>query len=270
MPVPSVPLNAPILIGSGGSKRGIVVYCHGLDKPATHPIAIPGGAVGTLASSLRTDGWTVLYATLPCEYQDAVYGSQDLALYFDVNNDAGHGSRQLNTILHWWDHVVLWIKATYGDWPILLVGTSWGGFVLLSVALYRTSTIIGYAPIHPISVLSKINPGTEVANSSGMDIGTSGLNAMGNGWSGNNPYGLLTWGTIDTTVDYPNSGDTLTPAIYTSASGAGLNVLANCNGAGAGSTSGGTPEGHPVSNNDAATVLSWVTATVDPHYPRTF
>jgi hypothetical protein len=270
MPIPFVPGNAPILTATG-SKRGIVVYCHGLDNPAAHPIAIPGGAVGTLTTGLQTDGWNVLYATIPCEYQDAVFGSQGAALFFDVNNDAGFGSRQLNsTILPWWDHVVLWIKATYGNWPILLVGTSWGGYVNMAVAIGRTSTIIGYAPIHPISVLSKISPGTSVANSSGLDISNTGLNGIGNGFSGNNPYGLLTWGTTDTTVDFPNSGDLLTPAIASSAAGAGQNVLPNCNGSGAGNSSGGTPEGHPVSVNDANSVLAWVTATIDPHYPKVF
>lgn len=270
MPVPSVPGAAPILTGTGGSKRGVVVYCHGLDNPAAHPIAIPSGAVNTLVSSLQADGWNVLYATIPCEYQDAVYGSQGAALYFDVNNDSGHGTRQQNTILTWWDHIVLWVNKTYGNWPIMLVSTSWGGFVTMTVVIHRTSSIVAYAPIHPVSVLSKLNPGTEVSNSSGMDIASTGLNAVGNGWSGTNPLGLLTWGTIDTTVDYPNSGDLLTPAITAAAAGAGQNVMPNCNGSGAGNSSGGTPEGHPVSNNDATSVQAWVTATVDPLYPRAF
>ena len=270
--VPVVPGTAQILIPAG-SKRGVVVLCHGFQTSvATNPPVLDNGSFRflDLADNLQSDGWVVIY---PIEVGDARPTiSQLQAVYNDVSVDAGDGSRQQSDIERWWDHMVLWVQATYGNWPIAVVGASWGGMAALTVATKKTSTITAYCAHHPVSILSKLVPnlgGSTVdftgLTTTGIDQGSTALNALGNGQQGSVPPGLLGWGTIDTVVDYPQSGDLLTPAIFTAATGVSQPVSPNCNGTG--NSSGGTPEAHVMNAADVTIITNWFTATVDPLAP---
>ena len=266
--VPIVPGNASILTPSG-SKRGIAVFCHGM---GTTPLALPPVNTGgflTLANDLKADGWIVLYAIEP---GDGYLNGQAAAVNNDLFNDSGggDGARHQACILHWWDHVVNWINLTYGNWPTVIVGYSWGGMHALSVAIKRTSTIMAYVGHHPVSNPSLLNPSVggftwSMLNTTGINVGASGLNALPNGQLGSVPPGLLGWGTIDTIIDYPQSGDLLTPAIYSAANGASQPVSPNCNGTG--NSSGGTPEAHVMTAADISIITGWFTSTVDPLAP---
>lgn len=136
----------------------------------------------------------------------------------------------------------------------------------LQVAINRTSTILAYGAHHPVSVLSKLNVSDLAGNlfynlpngSAGMDVGSTALNAI-------SINGYLGWGTLDGGLDYPNSGDLLTPAIWTAANGAGQPVKPNCNASG--NSSGGTPEAHVMQGPDITIITGWFTSTIDPLAP---
>jgi dienelactone hydrolase len=260
-PVPSVPGNATILTPSG-LKRGVVVLLHGINQtgiPSVLPPPLQNYSGpwdwSTLADDLQNDGWVVVF---PQEVGDPTNAaSQGQAIQADISNDSGHGARCLAANLHWWDHVVDWINSTYGPWPIVVVGGSWGGWISLVVAINRSSTLTGYCAHHPASNPSLLNPaivpgGWSSLNTTGMNVGSAALNAV-------SVPGLLGWGTSDTMVDYPQTGDTLTPAIYSAANGAGAPV-----------TSNQQSEGHIMGPSDVTAITGWFTATIDPLAPAVY
>jgi hypothetical protein len=81
--------------------------------------------------------------------------------------------------------------------------------------------------------------------------------------------GLLGWGTADTVVDYPNSRDLLTPALYAAALAAGSPVSPNADGTGnaTGYNGGGGAENHVLSTADVGIITGWFTSTIDPNCP---
>jgi dienelactone hydrolase len=260
-PVPAVPANATVLT-PGGNKRGVVVLLHGLSEtgePSVLPpplIDYPGPWVFlTLAQELQNDGWVVAF---PQEVADpANTDSQGQAIQIDIANDAGNGARLLAANLHWWDHVVEWIADAYGPWPIVVVGGSWGGWIALEVAINRAATLTGYCAHHPVSNPSLLNP--SVVPGDWSDLDTTGMNVGPDGLDGVHIPGLLGWGTADTIIDYPQAGDTLTPAIYTSASGAGAPVTAN-----------EQAEGHIMGADDITAITSWFGLEIDPRAPAVY
>lgn len=265
--VPQFPGMAPITAPSSGGIRGVVVELHGIHNAPQSPVWSSGslGDAGTLAA----DGWVVIHAITPGD--DHPLG-QGVSLFFDVQSDSGHGSRHANTYGLWWDHVVRGIDSLYGAGiPKVVHGFSWGGLGALQVAIQRTSTIVAYLAHHPVSNLSLLTNPSPVFTSltaTGIIVPSTGLNALGVNSQGNPCPGLLGWGTIDTIVDNPQSGDNLTPAIYAAALAAGQPVSPNCNGSGA--SSGGTPEAHVVSTADKTTWASFFTTVIDPVCPKAF
>jgi hypothetical protein len=212
----------------------------------------------TLAADLVTDGWVVIWPLLPGDGVGNL--SQVQAVYNDIASDPGRGERHLNCRLRWWDHAVPWIYANYGPtWPIVPIGFSDGGMIVLQIASQRQSTIAAYCAHHPGINPANFNPAfTSPVNFGSID--TSGLVVPTNALNSVTVPGMLGWGTVDTAVDYPNSGDLLTPALYSAALGAGAPVSPNADGTGnaIGHAGGSGSENHVLSTNDVTQIRSWL------------
>lgn len=126
----------------GGSKRGVVIFCHGLGTgPQSLPVPLSGTSV-TLANDLVADGWVVL---APAELGDSYTGQiQSNGIVNDFTNDAGHGSRWQNNNGLWLDGGLVYVNEEFGNWPIVMIGISWGGLLALQAATKRTSSITAY------------------------------------------------------------------------------------------------------------------------------
>lgn len=153
--VPNFPGGAPIN-RPAGLVRGIVPILSGL-VVGTVPILPPplvdiGGIIPilykTFSDDLQADGWVTCFPPTP----GINYGpNQNAAIVNSLNNDATFGALYLATIKEWWDHLVLYVKATLGDWPIVPFGISLGGLTSVQIAVNRASTISAYgAHIAPV------------------------------------------------------------------------------------------------------------------------
>lgn len=254
LPVPNVSAATMSLMVPAGSKRGVVVLLHGLSSAiASTPYAIvdQGGILPvkflTFATALVADGWIVAY---PVYAEDVAPGVPCLALQADISADAGHGARYLAQMLHWWDHVVAWVQATYGAWPIVPFGMSWGGWHALQIAANRSSTIVAYGAHAPVALLSGLSTAFSTpadftaVNTTGLDTTAAMLNAVA-------VPGILGWGTSDSAVGFTNQ-----QAIYTAAHAAGAPITSNA-----------TADNHELLSADVTTYTAWFTATVDPLAP---
>ena len=141
-------------------------YCHGLGfGPVSPPIGL-GDALSvsipalndyfaTLATILAADGWQVIY---PIQNQDVAFNGE-LAIQNDFSNDAGLGSRFLtNTVQHWWDHILLYIHKTYGNWPVTVAGFSGGGWMAYQLAALEQSSLTAFCAAHGATLFSNISP----------------------------------------------------------------------------------------------------------------
>jgi dienelactone hydrolase len=195
-----------------GNIRGVVVWLHGLRGPgsaypATTPVDTGGilpGYFATFTNALITDGWVVL---APIYAEDGfATANPTKGLYNDINSDTGGGSRYLAQMLHWWDHVVAYIKATYGNLPIVPFGMSWGGWHALQIAANRQSTVAAYGCHCPSNVMdvvsTTVTPGydfTALANQArGLDVFSTALNSV-------TVPGIIGYGTSDSLVGYSGS-----------------------------------------------------------------
>jgi hypothetical protein len=244
--------------GIGNSKiRGIVVSMHGLPTtnqpiPPVVSADVQQTAFDSYGASFRTmlvnDGWAYLCVPYPEDFYVGV-GSQ--AIYNDISSDSGHGSRYLAMTLHWWDHVVNFIHTTYGNWPIVATGESWGGWHTLQVAAGRQSTIVGYSADVPATIISNANTAFttpvnfSLINTTGADITTTQLNTV-------TVPGIVTYGTNDEAVGYNSAGTGGTPISNTDA------MLTNAAAAGAPITRNATADFHEFTNADSGT---WFTPT---------
>jgi hypothetical protein len=264
-----------------GTIRGIVAICSGLSiVPQSFPIPITDGAATkfqTLATALTGDGWVVAMLPFP---EDAVTSglafstSGNPAQYIqnDIVADTGHGSRMVAARLHWWDHVLQWIKLTYpAGFPVVCFGVSMGGWYTWNVAINRTSSVIAYGGHCGVTILSDVAAAATgsglvlptganwtAINTTGADVGSSALNGLTStpGWIG--------WSTLDTVV-----GDTDLIAMKNAAITAGCPITTlqdTTNGHGLWTTDIG-PGG---SGFTGTTIMDWFTATVDPLAPKTF
>lgn len=260
-----------------GTPRGVMVFIGGLSGP-TNDGQVPGplgdsvsfglgGRFLTLANTIAALGWYVLNP-VACGFAYRPGGANQI-IYNDLNTDSsGHGSRLAGTYAEWWDHVVWWIQRNVSSTlPIVPVGMSMGGFTTLQIALQRTSTIAGFVAHHPLSVLSNLNP-TYSAPLNWTGLNTTGANVTSVASLITIPA-MLGWGSIDTAIDYPNSGDLTTPALYTGRGSA--SVTPNCDGTGT-ATAGSPAENHILTgsadnanpNNDVFRIAAWFSANL-PH-----
>ena len=189
-----------------GQRRGVVVFFSGL---YIAPVAVCAPPVladafsglgstyaASLANNLATDGWIVL--AVPAQ-EDSFSGVPTGGIYTDMQNDTGYGARYLASTLHVWDHVYQYIQQTYGSVPIIVCGTSLGGWRTLQVAANRTSQIVGYFAHDPVTIWETVwnayTPGYTFGtlNFSGADIGPTFL-------AGVTVPGMVGYGTIDNAV----------------------------------------------------------------------
>jgi hypothetical protein len=237
--------------------------------PLNPPIAIADGTTTkflTLSNLLVADGWVVLMVSfnefaLLHGASGSAAGNSAQYIQNDISNDAGNGARLLAGNLHWWDHVFQFIYKTYGHWPIVPLGVSWGGWHSYIAAINRTAQIIAYASMCGVSILSHVaTAATGTANwtaltTTGADITSSALNGVSiPGWIG--------YSSTDTVV-----GTTDPAALYNAAHTAGApvtNLSDTTNGHGL----FGTDIGPGGSGFTGTTIMDWFTATVDPLAPK--
>lgn len=215
LPVPNISsatistFNPP---GGAGTRRGVIVYLHGL---YASPVAVPVPYLMTdatvsitslmnysLVQNLINDGWVVL--SVPYA-EDPYIGVPAIGIYNDVNNDSTDGARYLASTLHGWDHVVTYIQNTYGsNFPIGLFGFSEGGWKALAIAANRASTLSFFMAHASLTVWSSIGTNYTIAgynyqtlNTSGMDISATGLSPIPTTLKG-----MVGYSTADTAVWY--------------------------------------------------------------------
>lgn len=243
---------------SGGLKRGVVVWIPGM---AAGVPAIPGSnadvggilpvKIGTFSAAVAADGWQFINVPAP-DYLSPL--GQVTALYNDVANDSGHGSRYLATTLHWWDHVVAYIQAKYGNLPIVPFGMSWGGWRVLQIANNRASTIVAAGAHEFCTFLSHVSatftPPKDFSGitTTGCDTASSVLNAF-------TGYAWLSWHSDSTAIQPADCA-----AVNTAASNAGVQLT---------HPSVGTGD-HCFNSTDETNAMSWFTGTLDSHFPRAF
>ena len=268
MPVASLTNKTTVLTPASGLRRGVVVFIHGLGggTPPAIPIPIvdiPTGILPqymlTLANSLTADGWVVIQ---PPYSDDFHVVSNPQGVYNDVNSDAGHGSQYLTQTLHWWDHVIAYIKATYGNWPVTMIGWSWGGWHALQIAANRMSTLTAYVVHHPVTILSNLAvnypPDFRTGiNTTGLDAGAHILDAV-------TIPGNIGWGTTDGVVGYNLLGTGGTPVSNTT------DIYNNAVAASRPVTSNPQSGSHTFTTTDAGVYAAWFTSTVDPLCPKTY
>ena len=238
-----------------GAKRGVFVFIHGISVGSVPiPMGFDDTAIykaGTFATALAADGWICLQVALPEVLQP---GLPTQAIYNDVNADTGHGSRHLATKLHWWDHIVKYIRATYNPlMPIVPFGISWGGWHTMNIIANRPTDCIAY--IAHVSVVKL----SGIASSITTPVDFTGLNSTGLDSSAHildstTIPGMIGWHTSDTVIDY-----TLIQTIYNNANSAGMPVSSRTEAA-----------NHSFDAADATAFESWVTSTVDPLAPASF
>ena len=150
LPPPRFPGSLDPMVPSG-AKRGVVVLLHGLNvtDPGGFPCPLNDSISGdviknlTLANDLVADGWVVIFPELLGD--SYIDGSQNNGILLDINNDSFvSGIRYRTNILRWWDHAIQYIQRVFGNWPVVVAGSSWGGMQSLHIAINKTSTITGY------------------------------------------------------------------------------------------------------------------------------
>lgn len=254
VPCPHIGSTKMQTVTPGGSKRGVVVMMHGLNTAVTTipgTLADSGGFVPTkeltLATALAADGWVVLYPTYG---EDWAVGNPAKAVFDDINADAGHGARYLAMTLHWWDHIVTYIKATYGTWPIVPFGISWGGWHAFQVAANRSSTIIAYANHASAVILSQAGLAWSTpvdfstVNTTGLDVGAHAMDTV-------SLPGLIGWQDSDTAAPPANI-----QAVANNAIAAGKSI-----------TTMHFAGDHSYPAAAATATMSWFTGTVDALAP---
>jgi hypothetical protein len=154
VPVPNFPGSATILT-PGGSKRGVAVVLHGL---GTTTPGWPRGAfvdngitqMLTLVTNLQNDGWVVIE---PDEPGDTYLTNQSDGWFNDITNDTGSGSRLKTSIAAWWDHVMQYCNLHYPGFPVVPVGVSLGGLLILNMLQQRASSVAAYCMHIPAALL---------------------------------------------------------------------------------------------------------------------
>jgi len=258
LPIPNIKSNLTTMTPVG-LKRGVVVLMHGMLTNTTHtiPLTLENGLpflpvrILALANDLVSNGWVVLY---PIYQEDLYVGIPSQGVYNDINSDTGNGARYLNNLFTWWDHMVVYIRQTYGSWPIVPMGVSWGGYRTIQVAANRTSTIAAYATHVPPTVLSQASPAWTPPVNFGL-INTSGLNIASNRLNSvTSKPGIIGWGTADSAVGFTNI-----QALYNTALAAGCPV-----------TSNPRTTDHILDATDVTTYINWFQSTVHPLAPAVY
>ena len=249
---------------SSGLRRGVVVYLNGLEeKAASQPPPIPvTGEPANFIANLVADQWVVIS---PGYQEDNYVGPGVLGVYNDVNNDAGFGSRYLTSTGLWWDHVVNYVHQTYGNWPIVVCGFSWGAMKSVQVANLRQSTLTAYQAHCVPTIISNIN----VLFTPPVNFGTTtttGLDVTATWLNGVTIPGIVGYGTADIAVGYNSAGTGGTPVSNTDAmitaqqaAQPSHQVVRNA-----------TSDTHEWIGADTLDYINWFNTVVDPLCPEVF
>jgi hypothetical protein len=239
--------------------RGVVVLCHfGFGAPPISAYPIPlTNAIGlneqlTFANQLAADGWVVLYPSYQEDWSPLIPLQ---AVYNDVANDSGFGSRYLASTLHWWNHVIRFIQTTYPPgFPVVTFGFSEGAYRSMLMAAQFPGQLIaagGHCPVTLWETPSLTYSGSisfGLLNWSGLDLGPTALNGV------TIPM-IIGYGTSDNAIGYGGtstySGSTINVNTLTGSATVGLasatNYIAGPNVVVTGLT-GGTSNGRAVFN----------------------
>lgn len=244
-----------------GTVKGVCVMMHGLQTLPEPVPQVPVDVTGILPEYLATwkndlvaDDWVVVYPSHPEDGFASGVGAQ--AIYNDVNADTGHGSRYLQTMLWWWDHIVDYIHTNWPGQKIMVCGVSEGGYYVLQIAANRGSTIIGGIAHVPSTIWSNVNPtftppvNFSTTTTTGMDAGTTLLNGV------TVPL-MVSYGTNDIAVGYDTAGTGGTPVSNTDA------MITNAVAAGRPITRNSTTDNHELLLADVTTFMSYTTGTLD-------
>lgn len=254
--VPAVSASNSTVFTPTGSKRGVLVSLHGMTgshltpPPVVEDSGAPLPYKGlTFANHLKDDGWVSLW--VPCVEDGYSAGVGPAGIMNDVLLDAGHGSRYLDANLRHWDHVVNYIKRTYGDWPIIVYGGSWGGWRVLQILANRESTVVaGMAHIYAPKLSSIDLGGFDFTSMdcSGADCPDSIIDDV------TVPV-FLSWHTDDIIVPQADP-----QAVHDSAVAAGVPVT----------KSSQTTGNHAMLTADETQHMAFITSVMDPLCPASF
>lgn len=246
---------------SGGLARGVVIIVPGMtaENVTFPPTVVDVGGIlptkfATFSNDLAAEGWHVVhvvtpgYFVWPTTMKDAVYD--------DVSNDSSeHGGRHLRTTLHWWDHVIAYVNATYGATiPKVGFGMSWGGWHMLQIAKNAPTTVAAVGAHEFVVRMSQISTALttpldfSTIDTTGVDAPTTALNAF----LGKPVY--LSWhpdGTLINETDCAN--------VNSAASGAGVSLTTQNSGTG----------DHAFNATDETNAMSWFTG-MRTTFPRSF
>lgn len=247
--------------GGAGHRRGICIFLHPsqasnypLPLATNPPIWDPFGAFQGLKNALVADGWVVAYPAYPFDWatEGVTYFGN---LWEDVANDTGHGSRIIDTLGLWGDHMATYLGTKFGHGrPIWYIGFSLGAWTTLQLTINGSPSgmdwnQVGYVAHCPATnwsfLLSSQTPGYNFAliDTTGMALTTTSLNNV-------TIPGIVGYSNSDATVGWTNNTAQTSPMPYEGITigsvtlGAGNNFI----------TAGGFPGG--VVGGMTATVIS--------------
>lgn len=259
-----------------GPYRGVLVFMHQLLLATTFPLMLPTANVsdpyiGTnnsfdLFTLLVADDWIILSVPYPEDYFSGPGGIGG-CMTSDVGADPAVGARFNSTSLHWWEHVVDYISRTYGtNFPIAILGMSWGGLHVLKVAEGDTTgRLVGACSHVGATILTEIDTiiGATITDSSGYDAGVNALNAV------TFPC-LLSYGEIDALAGWGKAGLGTCPGGYALVPSNTDLIIVNAQAAGKPVTRGALAGvGHAVPTAAVTLISDWFTDEVDPLAPAT-
>lgn len=208
IPVPRVNRRVMNIVEPTGGKRGVIVALHGFPAgiepvaPVPYPadVGILGNSDGTIAARFVSEGWVVMAAPYPEDFNYKVGPPQ--AIVDEIAGDPGvKGSRYFQTIGLWWDHVVAFANRTYPGCPVVLWGGSWGGFHTASIAGLRPLSLSAFICGVPACIFQNASPGIidprfSTILSPGMELSPTWLNGYNGG------PGLIDYHTADHALGY--------------------------------------------------------------------
>lgn len=264
--LPVAPINPAMTVVTApgaGPYRGIVVTAHGLITnrgylPPQGPqdLTFFGLQVrdATFAADLNADGWIMLNVLTNGDNWSTT-GNVCHGISRDINHD--DGTRYHQGVRHWWEHIRRYIRRTWGDWPVIAYGGSWGGMHALTTAETPDppTAILAYCPATIQSALpAGLWAGEPLpGDTSGADIPTTALNTF-------TGPSLVAYGTSDPLTGWSASS---TPPSNADA------IITNAQAAGRPCTRLATHYTlHGFDLTDEASFMAWVTSSVDPLAPK--
>jgi hypothetical protein len=256
IPCPGVHAQNVIQQPVSGSRRGRMIFFPSTGASAAQIQSVTAGQnLAGFASALIADSWEVVSVdNFVCQITNACSNTGLTAtnpINLDTNGTGSNGGARLRASqAHYSDHIKLYVNQTYGYLPTFIAGYSWGGYAVLALAIDRPKDYIGIVSrcgptiFQSVPLCSDWSAGTFTS----YNIGATDLNTT----------------TLPIHISY-SSNDI---AIGVTNINALTTLVSNAQGASAPVTS--TEDGsddHGWFTAETTDIMSWVTATLDPHYP---